>query len=435
MIDSIFHFNVLQKRNLITILIVFLFLGRFSTTAAEVFHLENKIRQIISSEDIDTFLDDCACPEDRKYRVYMIDNFEQGVELVPEVLTSHGEMLVKILMTGRDDIELIIMNTALSKGLKQVIRDLIKGECVDAVVSSVPGSNYAYGQISTLLPGRPNIDSENILYYRNDLRNLLGDIAFGSLPSAEWLEKIDVNLAKLRNDALKFLYIEALGRFNVPVILPYGNPDTLYKGQIKTVNLLSLASNACVYSALDQEGDRVEGFPYSPLSSGDERAVYNIVECPHPDDPFKAVLDINNDGYSDYTYFRSDQIAYRDDHGELAFAPPVLKQHQFVQWLAKFENCSECLFSFEVVLTAAQYSEIKWLLSSVNMDIQTGKEYVWLNSPEHGPVYAFNPACWRRGTLIGTSLIPPSKLREMLPPKTDLASGENIGNILGFLDH
>jgi hypothetical protein len=256
MIDSIFHFNVLQKRNLITILIVFLFLGRFSTTAAEVFHLENKIRQIISSEDIDTFLDDCACPEDRKYRVYMIDNFEQGVELVPEVLTSHGEMLVKILMTGRDDIELIIMNTALSKGLKQVIRDLIKGECVDAVVSSVPGSNYAYGQISTLLPGRPNIDSENILYYRNDLRNLLGDIAFGSLPSAEWLEKIDVNLAKLRNDALKFLYIEALGRFNVPVILPYGNPDTLYKGQIKTVNLLSLASNACVYSALDQEGDR-----------------------------------------------------------------------------------------------------------------------------------------------------------------------------------
>jgi hypothetical protein len=99
------------------------------------------------------------------------------------------------------------------------------------------------------------------------------------LPSAEWLEKIDVNLAKLRNDALKFLYIEALGRFNVPVILPYGNPDTLYKGQIKTVNLLSLASNACVYSALDQEGDRVEGFPYSPLSSGDERAVYNIVEC------------------------------------------------------------------------------------------------------------------------------------------------------------
>jgi hypothetical protein len=251
MIDSIFHFNVLQKRNLITILIVFLFLGRFSTTAAEVFHLENKIRQIISSEDIDTFLDDCACPEDRKYRVYMIDNFEQGVELVPEVLTSHGEMLVKILMTGRDDIELIIMNTALSKGLKQVIRDLIKGECVDAVVSSVPGSNYAYGQISTLLPGRPNIDSENILYYRNDLRNLLGDIAFGSLPSAEWLEKIDVNLAKLRNDALKFLYIEALGRFNVPVILPYGNPDTLYKGQIKTVNLLSLASNACVYSALN----------------------------------------------------------------------------------------------------------------------------------------------------------------------------------------
>jgi hypothetical protein len=90
-------------------------------------------------------------------------------------------------MTGRDDIELIIMNTALSKGLKQVIGDLIEGECVDAVVSSVPGSNYAYGQISTLLPGRPNIDSENILCYRDDLRNLLGDIAFGIChPSNGW---------------------------------------------------------------------------------------------------------------------------------------------------------------------------------------------------------------------------------------------------------
>ncbi|MGD9252008.1 MAG: hypothetical protein PVG19_12315 [Desulfobacterales bacterium] len=433
MIDSIFHFYVLLKRNLITLLIVFLFLGRFSTTAAEVLHLENKIRQIITSEDIYSLQEDCACPEDRKYRVYMIDNFEQGVELVPEVLTSHGEMLVKILMTGRNDIELITMNTALSKGLRQVLRDLIAGECVDAVVSSVPGSNYAYGQISTLLPGRPNIDSENILDYRDDLRNLLGDIAFGSLPSVEWLEKIDVNLAKLRNDARKFIYIEALGRFNVPVILPYGNPDTLYKGQIKTVNLLSLASNALAYSALDQKGDRVEGFPYSPLSSGDERAFYNIVECPHSDDPFKAVLDINNDGYSDYTYFRSDQIAYHDDHGELAFAPPVLKQHQFVQWLAKVENCPECLFNFEVVLTAAQYSEIKWLYS-IDMDIQTRKDYVWLNSSEHGPFYAFNPACWRRGTLIGTSLIPPCKLREILTPKNDLVSGENIGKILSFLD-
>jgi hypothetical protein len=433
MTDSIFHRYVVLKRNLIALLMVFLFPGAFSTVAANDSHLEKKIRQIIALQDFDPFQEDRRCPDDRKYRVYMIDNFEQGVELVPEVLTSHGEMLVKILRTGRDDIELIVMNTALSKGLKQVIRDLIEGHCVDAVVSSVPGSNYTYGQISTLLPGRPTIDSGNILNYRGTLRHLLSEIAFGGFPSAEWLEKIDVNSAKLRNDARKFVYIEALGRFNVPVILPYGNSDATYKGQIKTVNLLSLASNARVYSALDQQGDRIKGFPYSPLSSGDERAVYNIVECPHPEDPFAAVLDINNDGHPDYTYFRSNPIAYRDDHGELAFAPPVLKQDQFVQWRAQVENHPECRLNDEVVLTAAQYGDIKWLYPSA-MAARTTKDYVWLNSPEHGPVYAFNPACWKRGTLIGTSLIPPNKLREMLPPKTGLASRDETGKVLGFLD-
>jgi len=408
-------------------------MGRFSTAAAKNFHLETKIRQIITSEDFNTFQENRRCPDNRKYRVYLIDNFDQNVDLVPEVLTSHGELLARILKAGRDDIELIIMNTALSKGLKQVIYDLIEGECVDAVVSSVPGSNYTYGQISTLLPDRPTITRGNILYYRNAMRHLLRDIAFGGFPSVEWLENIDVNSAKLRNDALKFVYIEALSRFNVPVILPYGNSDTTYKGQIKTVNLLSLASNARVYSGLDQEGDRVEGYPYSPLSCGYERAVYNIVECPHPDDPFKAVLDINNDGYSDYTYFRSDRIAYYDDHGELAFAPPVLKMDQFVQWRAQIESRPECRYNDEVVLTAAQYSEIKWLYRSA-MDTQTTKDYVWLNSPEHGPIYSFNPACWKRGTLIGTSVIPPNKLREMLQPKTDLSSSDGFGKILGFLE-
>ena len=68
------------------------------------------------------------------------------------------------------------------------------------------------------------------------------------------------------------------------------------------------------------------------------------------------------------------------------------------------------------------------------MDAQTTKDYVWLNSSEHGPVYAFDPVCWKRGTLIGTSVIPPNKLREMLPPKTGQASHNGIGKILGFLD-
>jgi hypothetical protein len=431
--DSIFNFHNRLKRSLIALLIAFLFLGKFSIAAAKVSHLEKKIRQIVTSEDFNAFLEDRRCPDDHKYRVYMIDNFDQGVDLVPEVLTTHGEMLLKILKAGRDDIELTVMNTALSKGLKQVISDLIEGECVDAVLSSVPGSNYTYGQISTLLPGRPALNSGNILYYRKALRHLLMDIAIDGFPSVEWLERIDVNSAKLRNDALKFVYIEALGRFNVPVILPYGNSDTTYKGQIKTVNLLSLAPNARVYSALDQKGDRVEGFPYSPLSCGNERAVYNIIECPHPDDPFKAILDINNDGYSDYTYFRSDRIAYYDDHGDLAFAPPVLKMDQFEQWRKQIENRPEFRFNDEVVLTAAQYAEIKWLYYST-MNIQSTKNYVWLNSPKHGPIYSFDPACWKRGTLIGTSVIPPNKLREMLQPKTDLSSSDGVGKILGFLE-
>jgi hypothetical protein len=434
MTDSTCQRHLVRMRSLITLLIVFLFLGQFSTAAAKAIHLEKKIQQIVASESFDTRQTDRRCPDDRKYRVYVIDNFEQGVDLVPEVLTSHGEMLVKILKTGREDIELVSLNTALGKGLKQVIRDLIEGECVDGVVSSVPGSNYTYGQISTLLPGRPPLDNGNILHYRNALRHLLSDIAFGGFPSVEWLENIDVNSAKLRNDALKFVCIEALGRFNVPVLLPYGNSDTTHKGHIKAVNLLSLAPNARVYSALDQDGDRVDGFPYSPLSYGDERAVYNIVECPHPDDPFKAVIDINNDGYPDYTYGRSGQIAYYDDHGKLSFAPPVLGQDEFVQWRAQIEDRPNSRSSAEVVLTADQYAEIKWLSPSA-VEPQDRKAYVWLNSTEHRPVYAFDPACWKRGTLTGTSVIPPNKIRDMLPPKTSLASRDGARKILGFLDH
>lgn len=430
---SKFHGDVRLKCGLIAVFSGFLLLGGVSTAAAKTFHFDRQIRQWMASTADQPLPEDRRCPDDRKYRVYLIDNFEQDVDLVPEVLTSHGEMLAKILRTGRDDIQLVIMNTALSKGLKHVLRDLMAGACVDAVVSSVPGSNYTYGQIGSLLPGEPPIDKGNILYYRSALRQLLRDIALVGFPSVEWLQSVDVNSAKLRNDARKYLYIEALGRFNVPVILPYGNADATYKGEIKTVNLLSLAANARVYSGLDQDGERVQGFPYSPLSSGDERAVYNIVECPHPDDPFKALLDINHDGYPDYTYFRSGPIAYRGAHGELAFAPPVLKQDQFVQWRAQIESAAPGRYDREVVLTAAQYAEIKWLYPSPE-DVRTTAAYVWLNSSEHGPVYAFDPACWKRGTLVGTSVIPPNKLRELLPPKTGLASREGIGKVLGFLD-
>lgn len=59
---------------------------------------------------------------------------------------------------------------------------------------------------------------------------LLRDIATHGFPSVAWLQNVDVNSVKLRNDARKFVLIEALGRFNVPVILPYGNRDARYKG-------------------------------------------------------------------------------------------------------------------------------------------------------------------------------------------------------------
>ena len=258
------------------------------------------------------------------------------------------------------------------------------------------------------------------------MRKLLRNIAFKGFPSVEWLQRIDVNSIKLRNDARKFVFIEALGRFNVPVILPYGNPDARHKGHVRSVNLLSLAVNARVYSALDQRGERVRGYPYSPLSAGDEPAVYTIEECPHPDDPFKAVLDINEDGTKDYTFFRDGQIAYRDEHGVLDFAPPLLKQEKFVRWLARIEEDPDRRFDREIVLTTAQYRELIHL-HPMAFDRPPSKSYVWLNSPQHGHVYAFDPVCWDRGKISGTSVIPPHKLKELLPPKAERRSHDGSG--------
>jgi hypothetical protein len=264
------------------------------------------------------------------------------------------------------------------------------------------------------------IAPENILYHRSALRKFLRTVAFQGFPSVEWLTKIEVNSIKLRNDARKFAFIEALGRFNVPVILPYGNSDTRYKGRIRSLNLLSLASNAKVYSALDQGGNRVQGFPYSPLSSGDETAVYDIVECPHPDDPFKTVLDINEDGNREYIFFRTGKIAYRNTRGMLDFAPPVLRQDRFVKWLAGVKVDPDRRFDKEIVLTAAQYRELT-RAHPMAFDRPTTKSFVWLNSADHGRVFDFDPACWARGKISGTSVIPPLKLKELLPPKAERA--------------
>jgi hypothetical protein len=73
------------------------------------------------------------------------------------------------------------------------------------------------------------------------------------------------------------------------------------------------------------------------------------VECPHPSDPFKAVLDINADDYQDYAFFRAGKIAYRNTGGELAFAPPVTRQDVFVKWLDQLKSLPTCHIDTQIV--------------------------------------------------------------------------------------
>lgn len=169
------------------------------------------------------------------------------------------------------------------------------------------------------------------------------------------------------------------------------------------------------------------GFPYRPLSSGDETAVYDIVECPHPDDPFKAVLDINADGRQDYTFFRSGKIAYRNAQGVLAFAPPVIRQHVFVKWLARARTELGCRIDSEIVLTADQYRQLQRQCPA-SLEPEISHPYIWLNAPDRGRFFEFRPACWSRGIISGTSVIPPHKLNELLPPKSGTKTQESRGD-------
>ena len=234
----------------LTILFLSTFIvGMFSAEAGD-FRIERKILKYIASDEFRALQSDRRCPGNSKYHVYLIDNFDLKFDIVPGVRTSHGEMVLKLLEAGREDIRVTVLNIALCKGLAQVINDILAGACVDAVVSSVPGSNYTYDQISSLLGDGVSVKPENIAFYSGALTSLLRRIAFDGYPSVKWLEVIDVNSVKLRNDARKFVFIEALGRFGVPVVLPYGNLDATHNGKVKSVNLLSLAANAKIYSAL-----------------------------------------------------------------------------------------------------------------------------------------------------------------------------------------
>ena len=290
--------------------------------------IEDEILDFIRSRAFTSGNSDRTCKSAAGYRVVVIDNFEYRFSIVPGVETTHGEMLVKLLKSGRADIETDERNTTLGRGLAFLIRELAAGACADAVISSVPGSNYTEDQILSLLPGKTSFTPETRKSDRRLLKDLLRKIAFNGYPSVDWMEGADINLAKLREDARKFVFIEALARYNIRVILPYGNPDTLYKGRPRTVNLLSLADNAMVFTGLDQNGRRVPGFPYGPLSSGDEPAVYTILECPHPEDPSKVVLDINQDGFFDYSRQADDSpaVTYCRERGTLrgtSLIPPI----------------------------------------------------------------------------------------------------------------
>ena len=56
---------------------------------------------------------------------------------------------------------------------------------------------------------------------------------------------------------------------------------------------------------------------------------YDIIECPHPEDPFKACVDINADSYHGFSFSRAVPVAYRDEYGNLAFAHPLFSEKAF----------------------------------------------------------------------------------------------------------
>jgi len=283
-------------------LVLALILGSARAPDAREPTVEQEVLAYVRGRDFDGNAEDRQCRDQPRYTIFLIDNFEQTFPLVPKLVTSHGELLVRLLKSGRDDIESVNLNTTLTRGLAMVIQHLLAGGCADAVISSIPGSNYTYDQVRTLLPEIRDLNPDTRLGHRNALKRLLREIAFRGYPSVEWVSQADINLTKLREDAVKLVFIQALGKLGVKVILPYGNPDSPHRGRPKVFNLLSLADNARVYTGLNRAGKRVENFPYSPLSSGDETAVYSLKECLDPDNPGQALLDINEDGFFDYAF-------------------------------------------------------------------------------------------------------------------------------------
>lgn len=109
-----------------------------------------------------------------------------------------------MLLSGRSDIDVEEFNISLGRGLAGVFEEVVDGRCTDAVVSSIPGSNYTYRQVSSILANSIELDSENILEHRQELLDILMKIAVSVFPSVKWLQNVQVIPIKLREDASRF---------------------------------------------------------------------------------------------------------------------------------------------------------------------------------------------------------------------------------------
>jgi hypothetical protein len=382
--------------------------------------IERKMIEYLQSKEAENTNFQQKCENNGKYKVYLIDNFDQKLGLVPEFVLTHGEVVQAMLLSGRSDIDVDVYNTSLGRGLAGVFQEIVDGGCADAVVSSIPGSNYTYRQVSSILARGVELDSGNILDYRQDLLDILMKIAVSGFPSVEWLQNVQVNPIKLREDAKKLFFIEALGELNVPVFLPYGNVDSFHQGEPRIVNLLSLSANARVFSGVDKGGKRLPGFPDSPLSSGDALASYTMTECPDYYDVKVTHLDIDSDGHTDFTFERLGEIPYFGEQGVVLHSPSLLNEERFAAVLNQVQSGQKTAISEEMVLTRGQYIQLLEQCGECKSlkPPHERKEIVWLNSPRNGGrAHWFSPQCESRGNIRGTSLIPPVKAKESLMEK------------------
>ena len=393
-----------------------IFFGSLACAAVSIFHEREVLLKLRQFENKELIVDG-RCNKSDKYIVYVIDNFEQPVAITNGLTVSHGELIRTLLLTGRDDLEVLSLNTSLTKGLISVLTDLMDGGCADGVVSSIPGSNYTYSQISSFITGDVKIGAANILLYRKLLFDLLERIAVNGFPSVSWLQKLDANPIKLKEDAKKAVLIHYLGKYGIPVFLPYGNSDSQYHGESRRVNLLSLPGNARIYSGVDSKGNLLPGFPRSPLSTGDALAIYPITECPDYKDIRFYNVDVNNDGLKEFSYEKKDLIPFWNKKAELSFSPSLASDED-IRNLLEYVSKTGHLPDKQIVVKKTQYQYLREVCKSCNLEeLPDGKPLVWLNSPQYGMIFSFTPQCNKQGVISGTSLIPPIKMKEFLPPK------------------